>query len=113
MDIRENAIQSIDQLASAVTRLTVDQYQQPLEILSGNSIGKHVRHVVEFYECLDGGVTQLVLNYDDRRRNMIIENDPDYALMRMAELQEEISKYEEKLLTLLVLSETHLSFLNI
>jgi len=101
MDIRTSAIDSLNQLAVAISNLTGTEYVQPLEILHKNSIGKHVRHVVEFFECLDLGNTFLVVDYDDRQRNLRLENEVEFALQRIAGLQVEIPQYEEKMLTLL------------
>lgn len=84
----------------AFQHLSGDDYSQPLEILHSNSIGKHVRHVVEFFECLDFGNTSLVVDYDDRKRNLLLENNTEYALNRIGEIQESIAGYEEKMLTL-------------
>lgn len=102
MNIKAHATESLDQIALAITHLNVEEYSRPLDVLSGNSIGKHVRHVVEFFECLNLGCTHLTINYDDRKRNLFLETDPDYTLMRIGELQHEIDDYEEKMLTLMV-----------
>jgi hypothetical protein len=101
MAIRNSALHSLSQLAQTISSLSSEEYVMPLDILHHNSIGKHVRHVVEFFECLDLGNTFLVVDYDDRQRNLRLENDIAFALQRIAELQVEIPMYEEKMLTLL------------
>lgn len=102
MNLQTTAIQSLDELSMAFQHLNTDEYGQPLEILHGNSIGKHVRHVVEFFECLDLGNFELEVDYDDRKRNLFLETDAGYALDRIAEIQKAIVAYEEKMLTLKV-----------
>lgn len=49
----------------------------PLDLLGGNTIGKHYRHIIEFYQCLIKNVE--VVNYDKRLRNTDIENSPVIA----------------------------------
>ena len=101
MDIRNHAIESLDQLALIVSKLSQVQFQQSLETLNQNSIGKHVRHVVEFFECLLIGSLDSVVNYDKRERNLLLENNVKFTLSRIEELQSEIENYQDKSLTLL------------
>ncbi len=101
MDTRTHAIESLDQLAFTVSQLSQDQFQQNLETLNQNSIGKHVRHVVEFFECLLIGSLHSVVNYDKRERNLLLENNVKFTLSRIEELQSEIENYEDKPVTLI------------
>jgi hypothetical protein len=58
-------------------------YQAPLPILSGSTIGQHTRHIIEFYNCLleqSHGQSHPVINYAHRRRDHLIESQPDHAL---------------------------------
>ncbi len=66
------------------TRLLVDSlndhtYRESVEVISGATIGEHVRHILEFYVCLFRGTGDQVC-YDDRERNHRIENDRNFAL---------------------------------
>ncbi len=101
MDTRSHAIESLEQLATAVSCLSQTEYSQNLNTLHLNSIGKHVRHVVEFFECLSTGNFQSTVNYDERERNLLLENNVEFTLQRILELQTEISSYEDKMLTLI------------
>lgn len=101
MDIRTHAIESLDQLAFTVSQLSQVQFQQSLETLNQNSIGKHVRHVVEFFECLRIGSLHSVVNYDKRQRNLVLEHNLKFTLLRIQDLQSEIADYEDKSLTLI------------
>ena len=67
-------------LAALVEKLNAEQYQFPSSYLSGASIGQHIRHVLEFYTCLsrafnEGGD----VNYDQRKRDLLIEKEPEEA----------------------------------
>ena len=65
-------------------------YSQKLTMLSGSSIGMHTRHILEFYQCLIEGSTNLV-NYDKRRRDIRIEEDSKFALKTIKNVLETIS----------------------
>lgn len=80
MNLIKTNIDILTQLKSLLLQFTNEQYAQPLEVLSNNTVGKHVRHVVEFYECLLKGVHQQEINYDKRERNLQIERDITYTL---------------------------------
>ena len=64
-------------------------YQSPLDLLSGSTIGQHTRHIIEFYTCLleqSAGQTEPVINYSKRRRDHLIESQPDHAVTLVNEL---------------------------
>lgn len=42
------------------------------------SVGQHVRHLLEFYQCLFEATT--TVNYDNRKRNLKLETDLKYAI---------------------------------
>ncbi|MCU0451102.1 MAG: DinB family protein [Bernardetiaceae bacterium] len=66
------------QLLSFIERVSTAQFTAHLELLSGNTIGKHVRHVAEFYQHLFIAYAQPVpvVDYDARRRDPGLETDP-------------------------------------
>lgn len=66
------------QLKTLALHLKDEGYTQSLDLLSGNSIGKHYRHIIEFYQCLLN--TQGVVNYDKRKRSLDLENNADFAI---------------------------------
>ena len=68
------------QLTNAINQLEHSDYKKPLENLSGSSIGQHVRHVIEFYQCLMNGYETGIIDYDKRIRNKMIEESREFAL---------------------------------
>jgi hypothetical protein len=74
--------------------LSQEQYKQPLEVLSGSSVGQHARHIIEFYQCLHGGIVSGSVNYDKRERNQLIESIPDYAINCVEQLQENLGSFD-------------------
>jgi len=91
-EIQQKTIQMLDQLSSLTGILSPDEFIAPLDLLQGNSIGKHIRHIIEFFECLLEGIPAAEINYDLRQRNLRIENEPDFCLTRIKILQADISE---------------------
>ena len=56
------------------------------------SIGKHVRHVVEFYECLLLNSINDVVNYDERKRNLLLEENLKYTIDYITEIIDVLQK---------------------
>lgn len=50
-------------------------YSNPCSALSNASIGQHTRHIIELYQCLMAGYQAGEIDYDDRKRNTLYEND--------------------------------------
>ena len=69
-----NVLLEIEKITQKISH---DDFIEKLEILSGSSIGQHVRHIVEFYICLFSD--KEYINYDERERNLLIENSPVYT----------------------------------
>jgi hypothetical protein len=72
----QNAVNKVFvQLIDCINQLTQEQYVQTCRTLHNNTIGQHVRHIVEFYQCLELGYGSGVVDYEKRERNRAIEND--------------------------------------
>ena len=95
MAISQSASQVLLQLSDVLGRMTDHQYNTPIAILSDTSIGAHVRHTLEFFICLQEGADQAAINYDLRRRDLILETDRITALSKCNQLAEEISHFSE------------------
>jgi uncharacterized damage-inducible protein DinB len=62
------------------------RYTRKLRACYDASIGGHLRHVIEHYQGFLAGLEADPIDYENRPRNRTIEEDPDHALARMAEL---------------------------
>lgn len=68
---------TLGQLADVLSR--IDQRLYTSVNAKGNaSVGQHVRHTLEFYQCLFS--SDQVVNYDLRKRDIMIESSPQHAL---------------------------------
>lgn len=76
-------------------RLSASVYSRRLPELGG-SIGGHMRHVLEFYECFFRGIRGGCVDYDSRRRDEAIETNPEAAGRAIVEFLKQLE--EEPLL---------------
>ncbi|MDX2172013.1 MAG: hypothetical protein SFY56_02760 [Bacteroidota bacterium] len=77
--LKQNSIKQLLQLESILNQVNEQDYSKPLKVLDNSSIGKHVRHILEFYECLFISNTNDTICYDDRKRNFLLEENVRYA----------------------------------
>jgi len=80
MTIQQSVQTIFNQLKGSLEQLTNQQYYQNIDILSGASIGQHVRHVVEMFICLQDGYTSGFVNYENRKRDITIETAKETAI---------------------------------
>jgi uncharacterized damage-inducible protein DinB len=71
------------QLIDFLIQLPDSIYTQSLPLLSGNTIGKHLRHIIEFYECLDNSLHTGLIDYDARCRNTQVETDRAFCIEKL------------------------------
>lgn len=69
----------LKETALLLKQLNNQEYSAELEVLHGNSIGKHIRHILDLFECLVESVDNSQLNYDKRNRNPEIETSVEKA----------------------------------
>ena len=67
------------QLSDALGQLSDNEYIQPSRVLFGATIGQHVRHIIELFQCLENGYHEGVVNYEKRKRDYRIETDKEFA----------------------------------
>ncbi len=72
--------ETLQELSAVLKQLPSGFYGQSLPLLEGNSVGMHVRHMIEFFECLIKQVSEGNIDYDLRERQKHIEEDRQMAL---------------------------------
>lgn len=105
----QQAIQSIFvQLTASANQLTQDQYVKPCKTLFNASIGQHVRHIIELFQSLLAGYEEGIVNYENRKRDINIETNKEFALQLLKDIYENIDK-PDKGLTLAACYDEHSS----
>jgi len=59
------------------------------------TVGEHVRHVIEFYQLYIQSSEAQVLDYNNRERNTVLENDPNAAIAAITKIREELTELVE------------------
>ena len=95
MEISKAAINVLDQLQEVLEKLMDDQFIAKCEALGGSSIGQHVRHLLEFFVCLESGLATGTVNYDKRKRDLMLENDRFAALGLIAKCKKRMKGLSE------------------
>jgi hypothetical protein len=85
------------QLAASLCQLQPGEYAQPSQALSGHTIGQHVRHIIELFQCLENGYQQGLVNYEKRKRDQAIENDPGLACRLLEQILADVSRPDRPL----------------
>lgn len=99
----------LGQLLDLLQQLNQEEYALPLPILSGSSVGKHIRHIIEFYQCLLSGKEAGVVDYDHRMRNSNLEQNKQYAEGILGRLLNQLSfSAQDRSLQLAVRYDDHL-----
>jgi hypothetical protein len=98
MRLRYPILQLLLQLQQTLANLTDQQYTAPVDLLSGSTIGSHVRHLIEFYLELIKGYDSGHVNYDKRKRDHSIESNRWVALEKLEEIGSAIIRPDKQLM---------------
>lgn len=94
MDIRvlvEDNLYYLQQAVSLIERLDDDLYARNDLPYAASGVGKHIRHVIGFYECLLRGRGSRV-DYDRRQRDPDVETDRSAARERIIGVQTQLKQ---------------------
>ena len=74
--IKNNLSENIELLR----QLTNDEFTQKNPELSNATIGEHMRHIIELFGCLLENYDYGLINYDDRKRDILLQTDKNEAI---------------------------------
>jgi hypothetical protein len=78
--------ENLNEIRNVLVQLSTEQYSYSSKTLFGATIGQHVRHILEFYQSALNGLETKTINYDNRKRNLLIESDNKYAMQVIDEI---------------------------
>jgi len=88
MDTLKQASNRIfEQLIVLGESMTDEQFTKDLPVLFSNSIGKHYRHIIEFYGVMLEGFESGIVNYDSRSHDPNLERSRDKCLQLLKQLK--------------------------
>ena len=74
--IKNNLSENIELLR----QLTNDEFTQKNPELSNATVGEHMRHIIELFGCLLENYDYGLINYDDRKRDLLLQTDKNEAI---------------------------------
>jgi hypothetical protein len=80
------------QLSETLNQLSNEEYTRSSKIIMNATIGQHVRHIIELFQCLDKGYDVGLVNYEKRKRDYRIETEKDVAISLLKEIYRNIEK---------------------
>lgn len=80
----------LSQLAQVLMDIDTQAYTTKSPLLGNSSIGSHVRHTIEMYQCMLEGYETGIINYEKRKRNITIECDNELAASILLEISEKL-----------------------
>jgi len=94
MQLKATAQSILSQIFDLTQQLSEAEYKSELDILNGNTIGKHVRHILEFFGILLEGAADNVINYDKRKHESLFESDTQATMKQIEEIMNSIDAIE-------------------
>ncbi|MCW1148923.1 DinB family protein [Flavobacterium lacisediminis] len=93
----QNVKNNLSENIELLRQLTNDEFTQKNPELSNATIGEHMRHIIELFGCLLENYDCGVINYDDRKRDLILQTDKNEAINRIEKYLHEIDKTNKTL----------------
>lgn len=92
--MKETSQNLLNQLSVVLSQIKEEDYASNLAILLNNSIGKHVRHILDLFDCLILGSESGIIHYDERKRAVELENSPELALAKIKSIISNIQELD-------------------
>ncbi len=98
MQLQEAVNTVFTQLSLSMNDLSQAEYVQPCQTLSNNTIGQHIRHIIELFQCLENGYDGGVVNYEKRKRDVMIETNKELAKDLLQQIYTNLNKPDKALI---------------
>jgi hypothetical protein len=93
--------QQLSSLSNLIALLNDEQYSKKIAHLGNASIGGHTRHIIELLACATEGFSNGTVDYLNRKRNLVLEQDRKFAQQTIGEIEKSFSQ-DDKILHLAV-----------
>lgn len=113
MELQQAVNNVFVQLTETLNQLTEKEYGQPCNSLFNNTIGQHVRHIIELFQCLETGYESGVINYEKRKRDLLIETDKELAKQLLLQIHTDLNRSNKELVLEATYDEHSEHFINI
>jgi len=106
MNLIQESIFLLEDAEYFLQRISSEEYSKSIELMSDSTIGQHTRHFIEFYQCLLDQADSKNINYCLRKRDQLIEQNPQAANKAINNIKERLTDLDfEKEVTLFTAKE--------
>ena len=95
MKCSKGAVELVDQIIGTIDLIGPEDYQRPLDVYNGSTLGKHFRHIYEFFYCIAEESSMGVIDYCMRARDHDLECDKFCAIERFNLLKKALLSIDE------------------
>ncbi len=95
MKCSQGAVELIRQIVQTIELIPEDDYSRPLEVYNGSTLGKHFRHIYDFFSCVTIDSDQNVVDYCQRQRDEQLECDKSCAILQFDLLRQALMNMQE------------------
>lgn len=88
---------TLNELSDLLSELSDNDFCCPCHDLSNATIGEHTRHIIEMFQCLENQYESGVVNYDNRKRDYLIQTNTAFAKECIDTILNQIDKPNKKL----------------
>ena len=88
---------TLTELSDLLSQLSSEDYRFPCPALSNSSIGEHTRHSIEMFQCLENQYEAGIVNYDNRKRDYMLQTDTAFAKNAIESVIENLNKPNKKI----------------
>mgnify|MGYP006189827201 CR=1 FL=1 len=89
---------NLNQIVELIQQLSNEEFCEKHSELSKASIGEHTRHIIELYQCLLQNYDNGCVNYDLRKRNVVIQTNVEEAIKNIEILLLSLDKINKNLM---------------
>ncbi len=87
MNMQNTINNLIQSLIDVICNIPDELYNKNLPLFNGGTLGQHCRHIYEFCEILYNYQGIEPLSYDDRKRDLELENSKEIMILKLKEIQ--------------------------
>ncbi len=100
----------LQNLKEVLEQLEQAAYIKPCENLDNATIGGHTRHIIELFQGLINGYANGVVNYDARKRDMLLETDVMVAVNAIDSIIKNLKTEDKPLMLVQQIGEKTIDF---
>ena len=94
---------SLNELIDLLNQLSQTEYSNSCVQLSNATVGEHIRHIIEMFQCLENQYDIGIVNYDKRERNTRIQTETSFAIENIALIQQNLDKKNKSIMLIQII----------